>query len=84
MKCATTRDTQHTTHNTHTGCPNSSSTHFVQGRACDEDMTVRYELPLVSVEKGEQEEPYVRSIHVCVRHDDDAMVPETLDVKLDA
>jgi hypothetical protein len=46
-------------------------------------MTIGNELSLVSVEKGQQKEPYVRSVHICVRHDDDAVVPETLDVKLD-
>jgi hypothetical protein len=46
-------------------------------------MTVSDEFSLISVEEGEEQKANVRPVHVSVRHDDDAVISQSLDVEFD-
>eukprot|EP00968_Pinguiococcus_pyrenoidosus_P015269 scaffold1402_cov254-Pinguiococcus_pyrenoidosus.AAC.11 len=53
---------------------------FVQRRARYADEAFLDELPLVAVEEGEQQDPDVCSIHICIRHENDAAIAELLGI----
>ena len=58
-------------------------TNLIKWRASYEDMTVGDEFSLISVEKGEEQKSNVRAVHISIRHDDDAVVSQSLDVEFD-
>ena len=47
-------------------------------------MTVGDEFSLISVKEGEEQESNMRSVYIRIRHDNDAVVSKSLDVKLNA
>ena len=47
-------------------------------------MTVCDKFSLISVEEGKEQKSNMRTIHICISHDDNAMVSQSLDVEFDA
>lgn len=58
--------------------------YLVERRTGYVDIPFLEELLLIPVQEGEDEQADVRSVHVRIRHDDDAMVTQLLQIELHA
>src|SRR5699024_405755 len=60
----------------------STTFYFVKRRLGDIHITTLNQFGHLSVKEGQKQRSYVRTINICVRHDDDAVIAQFVDIEL--